>query len=349
MATERRTQELTHTVPPGQPRGSSTAACGTLQARAGDPPTCADCRAIDADDERTAAGLRQDLAPAADDTDWPTPPEDAPEAPPMTALKDIARRVLPFAAAAPTDVVDQHASTAELVTSLERSQVTLDMAKQGEDVIERAAGLKVVDTASCQLGEDLYDILRSFEATINEHYGPHCDRAHKTWKGLTDERAKYLRPIEEAKKALGERVAGWKLKVKRDEERQQREFEERARQEQLAQAARDAEALAAQGRADEAARVVEEAKTAPAPMLPRQPSQAPTTGKTTTAGKWIAEFTDWPALRAAIGAGTFPEFDAALQEAVLPLLNRQATVLKGELGKRYPGVQGREKGQLRGR
>lgn len=212
-----------------------------------------------------------------------------------------------------------------------------------------ADALEVVDAVTCARGEVLFDLLRQGELAISENCDQDCDRAHKVWKGLTEQRAAPLTPTAATRKLLGERVAAWKVAQKQREDAAQREAEAKARQEVVAAAQREAEKLVKQGHMQAAAQVVQEARTAPAPLVPARPTAVPSTGRTSTRQPWVCELVDWSTLRAAIGKGDYPEFEAALIAALQPLLNAQAKVLQGELGKRYPGTEGRRKPGLAGR
>lgn len=363
----------THFVRVEMARGTlARAECGALvdwRREHSAEPTCAPCR----EGRREFEGL--DIADTADDTGIPEPAVDEPDfglpAPthalvPLHDIADVvAAEVLPFArrphapAAAPLDVPP---ATRELVTigepgndqvlvqsSLERAASTLAMVEESNRVIPQAEALVVTDAASCALGEDLFDILRTFETVIHAHYDPHCDRAHKVWKGLTDERGAHLKPIEVTRTALGERVAIWRSEQKRVEQAEQRRLEDAAREDQRTTAAREAARALEAGDVATAQTIIEEAKTAPLPVVAAPRSALPRTGKTTTREPWKGYIVDWPALRAQIGRGECPEFDELLQEALQPILNRQATTLKGELGKRYLGTEGRQKPTLAGR
>ncbi len=236
-----------------------------------------------------------------------------------------------------------------VVTSLVPARATLTLKAQSDDLVPQALALQVTDRDTCVAGELCFDALRAIEQGIHAHYDPHCDRAHKLWKGLTDERGGYLKPVEDARRVLGDRIAAWKLAEQQREQREQREREERARLEQQEATKRAAQQAVQSGDVNGAVEILAEARTLPAPIVPAAPTSVPSTGRTVTRATWIAEISDLPALLKAIGDRTLTEFDDAIREALQPLLNRQATVLKGELGKRYPGCEGRQRAKLAGR
>lgn len=243
-----------------------------------------------------------------------------------------------------------------LETSRRAVTATRTLVLQGQTLAEEALALQVVDRLTCERGEVLYSDLCAVEKSILADYEESCGNAYRTWKGLTDERAEQLNPVLEAKKTIGPRVASWKADIERQENEAQRAREAAARQEQQDIANRAARQAVEQGDMVTAAAIVEEAKTLPAPILPRPTSAAPSTGLTTTRKPWKAQLDNFDTLitaiagqRDAMGLRNLTEFDEAIREAVMPILNRQATTLKSELGKRYPGTTGTQKPTLAGR
>lgn len=346
---------MTHYIPLGASefRGMARANCGAripVQQHSPDP-TCVPCASVEADLER---GMQMPAASPALAEDYPEPDEVHPEPDmPMEPIATVATRVLGFRQAPPAppvvrDIETPEPGSANLVTSLEQAAVTLAVVEQSVDVIAKAEALTVTDAASWMQGIDLFDILRTFEKAILDHYNPHVARAHAVHDGLTTERRRCLEPIEKARKALGDRCAIWKSEQDRLEKAEQQRLERLAREEQQMAAARAAVQAERAGEPETAKQILEEAKTAPLPMISRQYNM-PTSSKATTPLRWQCNVLDFKLLREAIGRGEFPEFDAVILEALQPLLNKQAVVLKGELGKRYPGTEGRQKPSTAGR
>lgn len=254
----------------------------------------------------------------------------------------------PTAALAP--VVPFPAPAKRTLEDLEdRATLEPTLVTDSRPIIEQALTLQVVDAGTCLQGEQIFDTLRSFEQAAHDLFDEDCDLAHKLWKRLTDKRGAVLKPIEAARKRIGDFVASFKVAEKEREDAAHRERERLAREEQEAAARRNAKQLLATGQVEAAAEVIAEAQTAPLPIVEREPTRVPSTGSTTTRKKWIAEIADWPTLRAAIGEGKYPEFDEAIRAAVLPLLNAQASTLKTSIAQRYPGAIGRQKAGLAGR
>lgn len=251
----------------------------------------------------------------------------------------------------------------EMVSEIPRNVLVVRDAKKDEQlaaivevltpVVVKANAWQVTDTGSCADGEALFDVLRRGEQSISANCDEDCDRAHKVWKGLTEQRGTALTPVAEVRKALGDRIAAWRADQKAREDHEQRERERKAREEQEAAANREAKAALAAGDTATAAQILTEARTTATAPVPRAASALPSTGKTTTREKWIGEWDatagGLPALLKAIGDRDVTEFDEALGACLLPLLTRLAPTLKGELGKKYPGVKGVKKPGLAGR
>lgn len=347
---------MTHYIPIGAPefRGVAMANCGArVPVKLHDSePTCPTCSNVEADIER---GMREPAARPALAEEFPEPDEEFPEPDkPMEPISALAGRIIGFRQTVkspppdPPPTVPEPAPGEFLTTSLEKATATLSLVGQSKDIIALADALQVTDAASWQLGIDYFDLLRSFENGIDEHYRPHIKRAHAAWDGLTSELREFVQPIKTSRTGLGERCANWKAADHQREQDEKRRLEAIARADQLAAAERAAEQARREGDADAAKQIVEEARTAPTPIV-RTGYVSPTSSKAVTKLKWMANVVDLPLLLAAIGRGEFPEFHAPILEALQPLLNHQATTLKGELGKRYPGTEGRQKPSTAGR
>jgi hypothetical protein len=255
---------------------------------------------------------------------------------------------------APATVLDF--PPARTIQSLElRATVEPTLVAESTPIIEQAAALVVTDAATCLRGKQLFETLRSFEQAALAHFTPDCDLAHKLWKSLTDKRGAVVKPIEAARKALGDRVARWELEEERRAQAEQRERERLAAEEQDQAAKRAAKQALQAGDVEQAAEILTEARTAPRPSVPAAPSSIPVTAGTGKRKTWRAEIPDLDALITAIaarndkGERTMKEFDAVIADALMPSLHRQATTLKGALGDRYPGTRGVEKASLAGR
>lgn len=352
-----------HFIPFDAPvvHGSSRAFCGQLVPRRyhSGAPTCGGCATGLMQLDRSMQAMANDMGgPLAED--YPEPDEGHPEPDQfchnedMAPLAEVAARVIGFQRPAAKPVVQPPAPeiappTGEfLTTSLEQAAVTLAVVEQSKSVIQTAEAIQVTDADSWLRGIDVFDILRSFEKAVSDHYTPHVQRAHAVWNGLTTERRRHLEPIEKARMGLGERCAIWKAAEDKRERDEQLRRERDAREEQQLAAARDALRAERDGDPETAKQILEEAKTAPLPAVARQ-STAPTSTKATTPLRWVCNVLDLPLLLAAIGRGEFPEFHAPILETLQPILNRLAPTLKGEMGKKYPGTEGRQKPSTAGR
>lgn len=120
----------------------------------------------------------------------------------------------------------------------------------------------------------LLDALRTMEERIDAKLGPIIDDAHKTHRALTGLRAEMKDPIVTAAKAVKQRCAQWR----EAEDRKAREEAARLAREQQAieraAAEQQARQLEADGQAETAALVRDEAQHAPAPAI-HVPSAVP--------------------------------------------------------------------------
>lgn len=347
---------MTHYIPIGAPefRGVAMANCGArVPVKLHDSePTCPTCSNVEADLER---GMREPAARPALAEEFPEPDEEFPEPDkPMEPISALAGRIIGFRQVVKSPPPDPPAAVPEpgpgefLTTSLEKATATLSLVGQSKDIIALADALQVTDAASWHQGIDYFDLLRSFETGIDAHYRPHIKRAHEAWNGLTTELRTLMQPINQARSNLGDRCATWRAAENQREKAEQQRLERLAREEQQLAATRAAVQAERAGEPETAKQILEEAKTAPLPIVAHQ-STVPTSTKATTPMRWMCNVTDLPALLKAIGEGQFPEFHAPILEALQPLLNAQAKTLKGELGKRYPGTEGRQKPSTAGR
>jgi len=109
--------------------------------------------------------------------------------------------------------------------------------------------------------------LRQFMKSVREWFAPMADAANATHKAITGRRAEILRPAEEAIGIYEKKIGAYRA----EEQRKARELAEQERQRLAAEAAavREAEALAAADRGDEAKfDALTQMETAPVPAPP---------------------------------------------------------------------------------
>lgn len=248
-----------------------------------------------------------------------------------------------------TEAASRATVTKQLYALVQLQPPAFSAATEATEMCRQAETWEVVDADTCLAGERMFDRMRRLEQDAHTDYDEEAGILHATWKRWTDARGLWTNRIEALRKQLGERIASWKLAQLQREEQAQRARELAAREEDLRVAKAEAAVLVAQGQVAAATTVLQEAAHAPLPVLPKPQSQVAKSGTSSLRQPYVATIEDWPLLRTAIGCGDYPEFDTAIQEAILPLLQAQAKTLKTELGKRYVGVVGRIKPSLAGR
>lgn len=286
-----------------------------------------------------------EVLPASPIGDMPDPPE--PDGPRATAttrvnfpvvLTDTDGQLVPVLV---EDLALPAQRIAELVEALQEALVTPPVIAQLEQLVAKANCIEVTDAESYRLASETYELLAANEKGIESTIGPVVGFFHRPWHAMTKYRARFAKPVEAAKKQLSDRAGAWDVAEKRKAEEQRRADEqaqardEKARLQKLADAAKQA------GDTRTAAVVEQMKEEVTAPALPL-PSYKPAV-ESKSRKSYVAVIVDAEAFYAAIGAGTIEHRAAPID---LAYLNRQAKDLGEELGKRYPGVEAREKGGL---
>lgn len=250
---------------------------------------------------------------------------------------------MPFSA-----LLDPAKRVAELVEALEPVLAPPPVVANLEKLVLEANALTVTDAASYQRATALYEQLAANEKGIEETIGPVVAFFHRPWKALTSFRARFAKPVLEAKQRLSDDAGKWKLaddaRVEREakEKAEQLAAEERTRLEAIATEARKQNNPALETAATEASKQVA------LPVLPRA-AFAPTTAATGTGTRRSAEavITDEDAFYKGLADGTVSRMAAPIDQA---WLNRQAKDFpKEEFEKRYPGTEWRPTGGLTAR
>lgn len=241
---------------------------------------------------------------------------------------------------------------AELVEAIQPVLVPPPVVRDLERLVVRAAAITAVtDAASYKDTCEVYELLAANEKGI-EGDGSGFDGSigavvmffHRPWKAMCDFRAKYARPVAEHKRRLSDLAGAWKQAELRRAEAQRKADEQRVAEEERHKLEAIAVHAEKVGQPDTAvlAREAKAEVTAPAlPLISMVPSAAsvPTKGRK----KWVAEPFDEDAFYQSL-------VDDPTRRVAAPMdfgyLDRQATDLKGELGKRFPGVKAVEKGGL---
>lgn len=233
---------------------------------------------------------------------------------------------------------------AEIIEALEPVLAPPPVVADLEALVLKANGLVVTDAATYQTGCELYELLAANEKGIEETIGPVVGFFHRPWKALCQFRARFAKPVEEAKTRLSDVCGAWKLADDLRVERERRLAEDKAAADERARLQAIADAAKELGDVLTVEAAVEAKAAVVPPVLPRQAfaPAVPTTG-TKSRTPYEAVITDEEKFYKALADGTIPRCAVLIDQSYL---NRQANDLKEEMGKRFPGVEARKKGGL---
>lgn len=244
---------------------------------------------------------------------------------------------------------------AELIERLEPVLAPPAVVANLERLVLQANAVNVVDAASYQRAVALYEELAANEKGI-EGDGTGDDVSigavvaffHRPWKAMCAFRARFAKPVADAKKRLSDTAGAWKLADDRrvaDEQRaaeQLLQLQERDRLQALAAEAKK------QDKPELAAAAETAALTVARPVLPVA-AFSPTLAATGTGTRKKAEavVSNEDAFYKGLADGTISRMAAPIDQG---WLNRQANDFpKDEFEKRYPGVTWQQKGGLTAR
>lgn len=210
---------------------------------------------------------------------------------------------------------------------------------------EQARRAVVRDGETYSAAAELLKGIKALRQEIADTFDPHIRRMHDAHKALLKEKAEAETPLTEAERIIKDALVAFD----REQERQRLETQRRLEAEARAQAEADALAKAAamerEGQAygdgalvDDAAALLEDVLTAPAPAVPLVQKATPVVAGIAHRSTWSAEVVDLLALVRYVAAN--PQY-LGLVLPNQPALNQQARSLKGAM--RIPGVRPAER------
>lgn len=117
---------------------------------------------------------------------------------------------------------------------------TNDFQIQATTALERCRGLKIESDDDYETTGQFGKMLKELKGQIEAHFNPHVKRAYDAWNGLTTEKAKCLKPVDEAIKLCAGAMGRYKQECDR------RAAEAKRIEEEQAKAAAAAESEAAE-------------------------------------------------------------------------------------------------------
>lgn len=261
------------------------------------------------------------------------------------------------------DLSDPARRVAEIVEALEPVLAPPPVVRDLEALVTKANALQIVDADSYATGCELYELLAANEKGVEESIGPVVAFFHRPWKALCEFRARFAKPVAEAKKRLSDDCGAWKLAADNAAEAQARRDSEAAAEAERLRLTEIAEAATAAAAATPAGSPVREVLEQTAAQATEQSTHVlpmplgrtkAATPATTTNGRktYIAALAITADQDQAAAEDAF--YKALLEDRTRRIaapidwayLNRQAKDLGEELGNRFPGIVAREKGGL---
>jgi len=181
---------------------------------------------------------------------------------------------------------------------------TQEIDQKAVSAVQFAQELSIDSNELYEIGAEYLMALRAIEREIEATFDDPIRRAHEAHKSILAAKAKHFEPLKQAEKIIKEKMGVYQLV----EEKRQREEEEKLRalalKEEEEDKARQAEALLAQGRAEEALKLLESEQEVSTLVLP--PSGLPKAKGIQTREVWKFSVDDFSALLAAVAKGEAP-------------------------------------------
>lgn len=169
-------------------------------------------------------------------------------------------------------------------------------------------GHRITDDATFVACNDLFVLGKNLLSEIDAAYDDNIAEAHKLHKNLIAKKAKYYKPIADALAALKTAFLCEKTRRDQEAERQRLEAERALKTEIEAEATALAEELSIEGKHEQAAQVIEEARATDVSGFVAPPTTAPKLANVSTSGTWTVNEgdVDLMALVKAVAAGKAP-------------------------------------------
>jgi hypothetical protein len=159
--------------------------------------------------------------------------------------------------------------------------------KQSTSIVSQAKAITVKDNASYAKASELISVGNELLKQVGETFDPLIAQAHKTHKALLSTKKQFTDPIEGALMAKKREMANYQMELEKERKAEEARLAEIAHKEAQERAVAEASLLAAQGEAEEAEQVIQDAIEAPAPTIVLPKFQSSDFGRQTrTVWKW---------------------------------------------------------------
>lgn len=200
-------------------------------------------------------------------------------------------------------------------------------------VVAKANEIVITNPQQYEYAASHLTLVKGAIKKVKEYWGPLCDAAHKSWKGLTGKRGEMLSPLEQAEKILKNKQIAYNQEQQRKAAEEQRRLQaeadaraERERQRLL----KEAEKLKTPELKEERLRQAEEVE---APVVTVQ-TEVPKVQGQSFRKTWKAEIVD---KKAFVEAALKDDNLLAFLEIDMSKMNKLAAATKGQIN--YPGIK----------
>jgi hypothetical protein len=159
-----------------------------------------------------------------------------------------------------------------------------EVAKLVPAVVSQAHQLTVDTPEDYEMACSFLTLVATRKKQVGETFDPIVQKAHATWKEAIAQREKFINPLLEAESYVKAKVTTWRMEEERKRRAEEDRLSEIARNEREEAAIAEATQLEANGEKELAAMVLEDAASAPAPVViapPTVPKQEGIAKKTT--------------------------------------------------------------------
>lgn len=142
-----------------------------------------------------------------------------------------------------------------------------EMEKVVSPVVTQAQGLTVIDKEDYEFACNFLQFIATRKKQVEETFDPIIEKAHAAHKEALNQKKKFMDPLIGADVNVRAKVSQWRNAEERKRQDEERRLQEQAKREADERALQEAAALEASGDKELAQMVIEEAASAPAPVV----------------------------------------------------------------------------------
>jgi hypothetical protein len=142
-----------------------------------------------------------------------------------------------------------------------------EVAKLVPAVVSQADGITVVDSEDYEMACSFLTLIATRKKQVGETFDPIVQKAHSTWKEAIAQRDKFLNPLSLAEVNVKNKVTTWRMEEERKRRAEEDRLSAQLKKEADERAIAEAAALEASGEKELADMVLQEAASAPPPVV----------------------------------------------------------------------------------